>query len=150
MTELKLGAYGFIRFIVPLAPDATMHYHWLLAGLGLIRILYGAIVAMNQSNLRRMLAYSSISHVGLVILGIASFNIQGSIFQLLNFSIIMSGLFLITDFLHHRIGSTDTLSMGDVAQTMPLFASFYLLFGMAGTGISSSNGFIAEHLILFG
>ena len=88
MTGLKLGAYGFIRFMVPMAPDAALHYHWLLAGLGVVGILYGAIIALNQSNLRRMLAYSSISHVGLVVLGISSFNIQGiqgSIFQLLNF-----------------------------------------------------------------
>ena len=153
MTGLKLGAYGFIRFMVPLAPDAATHYHWLLAGLGVIGILYGAIVALNQSNLRRMLAYSSISHVGLVVLGIASFNIQGiqgSIFQLLNFSIIMGGLFLITGFLHHRTGSTDSLSLGGVAHSMPLLTSFFLLFGLAGIGIPGTNGFIGEHLILLG
>jgi len=153
MTGLKLGAYGFIRFMVPLAPDAATHYHWLLAGLGVIGILYGAIVALNQSNLRRMLAYSSISHIGLVVLGIASFNIQGiqgSIFQLLNFSIIMGGLFLITGFLHHRTGSTDSLSLGGVAHSMPLLTSFFLLFGLAGIGIPGTNGFIGEHLILLG
>jgi NADH-quinone oxidoreductase subunit M len=153
MTGLKLGAYGFIRFMVPLAPDAAMHYHWLLAGLGVVGILYGAIIAMNQSNLRRMLAYSSISHMGLVVLGIASFNIQGiqgSIFQLLNFSIIMGGLFLVTGFLHHRIGSTDTLSLGGVAHSMPLLTSFFLLFGLAGMGVPGTNGFVAEHLILLG
>jgi len=153
MTGLKLGAYGFIRFMVPLAPDAATHYHWLLAGLGVIGILYGAIVALNQSNLRRMLAYSSISHVGLVVLGIASFNIQGiqgSIFQLLNFSLIMGGLFLITGFLHHRTGSTDSLSLGGVAHSMPLLTSFFLLFGLAGIGIPGTNGFIGEHLILLG
>jgi len=153
MTGLKLGAYGFIRFMVPLAPDAATHYHWLLAGLGVIGILYGAIVALNQSNLRRMLAYSSISHVGLVVLGIASFNIQGiqgSIFQLLTFSLIMGGLFLITGFLHHRTGSTDSLSLGGVAHSMPLLTSFFLLFGLAGIGIPGTNGFIGEHLILLG
>jgi len=153
MTGLKLGAYGFIRFMVPLAPDAATHYHWLLAGLGVIGILYGAIVALNQSNLRRMLAYSSISHIGLVVLGIASFNIQGiqgSIFQLLNFSIIMGGLFLITGFLHHRTGSTDSLSLGGVAHSMPLLTSFFLLFGLASIGIPGTNGFIGEHLILLG
>jgi len=153
MTGLKLGAYGFIRFMVPLAPDAALHYHWLLAGLGVVGILYGGIIALNQSNLRRMLAYSSISHVGLVVLGIASFNIQGiqgSIFQLLNFSIIMGGLFLMTGFLHHRTGSTDTLSLGGVAHSMPLLASFFLLFGMAAMGVPGTNGFVAEHLILLG
>lgn len=153
ITGLKLGVYGFIRFMVPLAPDAAIHYHWLLAGLGVVGILYGGVVALSQTNLRRMLAYSSISHVGLVVLGIASFNIQGiqgSIFQLLNFSIIMGGLFLVAGFLHHRIGSTDTLNLGGVAHSMPLLASFFLFFGMAAMGVPGTNGFVAEHLILLG
>ena len=153
ITGLKLGAYGFIRYMVPLAPEASLHYHWLLAGFGVIGILYGAIIALNQSNLRRMLAYSSISHVGLVVLGIASFNIQGiqgSIFQLLNFSIIMGGLFLMTGFLHHRTDSTDSLSLGGLAHSMPLLSSFFLLFGLAAMGVPGTNGFVAEHLILLG
>ena len=151
MTGLKLGLYGFIRFVVPLAPQASQHYHWLLAGLGVIGIIYGAIIAMNQSNLRRMLAYSSISHAGLVMLGIATFNIQGiqgAIYQLLNFTVISSGIFILTGFLHHRTGSTDTISLGGVANTMPLLAAFFFLFGLAGMGIPGTNGFIAEHLIL--
>ncbi len=151
MTGLKLGAYGLIRFMIPLAPEAALDYHWLLAGLGVVSILYGTIVALNQSNIRAMLAYSSISHIGLVILGIASYNIQGiqgSIFQLFNFSIIVGGLFLLTGFLHHRTGSTDSLSLGGIASSMPLLASFFMLFGMAGLGIPGTNGFAAEHLIL--
>lgn len=151
MTGLKLGAYGFIRFLIPLTPDASLQYHWLLAGLGVIAILYGAIVAMNQSNIRRMLAYSSISHIGLVVLGIASFNIQGiqgALFQVLNFSVIAGGLFLITGFLHHRTGSCDSLSLGGVAQSMPLLAAFFFLFALASMGVPGTNGFIAEHLIL--
>lgn len=151
MTGLKLGAYGLIRFMIPLAPEAALDYHWLLAGLGVVSILYGTIVALNQSNLRAMLAYSSISHIGLVILGIASYNIQGiqgSIFQLFNFSIIVGGLFLLTGFLHHRTGSTDSISLGGIASSMPLLASFFMLFGMAGLGIPGTNGFAAEHLIL--
>jgi NADH-quinone oxidoreductase subunit M len=151
MTGLKLGAYGFIRFMVPLTPQASLDYHWLLAGLGVTGIIYGAIVAMNQTNLRSMLAYSSISHVGLVVLGIASFNIQGiqgALFQLLNFSIVAGGIFLLTGFLHHRVGSTDSISLGGVAHSMPLLASFFLLFGLAGMGVPGTNGFIAEHLIL--
>lgn len=101
ITGLKLGVYGFIRFMIPLAPEAAVNFHWLLAGLGVVGILYGAIIAINQSNLRSMLAYSSISHLGLVILGIASFNIQGiqgAVYQLLNFTIISGGIFLIIGF----------------------------------------------------
>ena len=151
MTGLKLGLYGFIRFIVPLTPQASQDFHWLLAGLGVIGILYGAIVAMNQSNLRRMLAYSSISHAGLVLLGIAAFNIQGiqgAVYQLLNFTIIAGGIYILSGFLHHRTGSTDTISLGGAATTMPLLASFFFLFGLASMGIPGTNGFIAEHLIL--
>lgn len=151
MTGLKLGAYGFIRFLVPLTPDASLQFHWLLAGLGVIAILYGAIIAMNQSNIRRMLAYSSISHIGLVVLGIASFNIQGiqgALFQVLNFSVVAGGLFLITGFLHHRTGSCDSLSLGGVAQSMPLLAAFFFMFALASMGVPGTNGFVAEHLIL--
>jgi NADH-quinone oxidoreductase subunit M len=151
MTGLKLGAYGIIRFAVPLAPDAAQEFHWLLAGLGVIGILYGAILALAQTNLRRMLAYSSISHVGMVLLGIASFNlqgIQGAVFHLLNFTLIAGGLFLVTGFLHHRIGSTDIVSLGGVVQSMPLLSVFFFLFGLAGMGVPGTNGFPAELLIL--
>ncbi|MBT2969606.1 MAG: NADH-quinone oxidoreductase subunit M [Candidatus Thiodiazotropha sp. (ex Ctena orbiculata)] len=151
MTGLKLGAYGLIRFAVPLAPEAAVEYHWLLAGLGVTGILYGAVLALSQSNLRRMLAYSSISHVGLVVLGIASFNlqgIQGALFQLINFTIVAGGIFLVTGYLHHRVGSTDMVSIGGVARTMPLLTTFFFLFGLAAMGVPGTNGFPAEFLIL--
>jgi NADH-quinone oxidoreductase subunit M len=151
LTGLKLGAYGLIRFVVPLAPNAAQDFHWLLAGLGVFGILYGALAAMSQTNLRRMLAYSSISHVGLVVLGIASFNlqgIQGALFQLLNFTVVAGGLFLITGYLHHRTGSTDLIGLGGVARTMPLLAAFFFLFGLASMGIPGTSGFPAELLIL--
>ncbi len=151
MTGLKLGAYGLIRFTVPLAPDAAQEFHWLLAGLGITGVLYGAILAISQTNLRKMLAFSSVSHVGLVILGIASFStqgIQGALFQLYNFTIVAGGLFILIGFLHHRTGSTELASLGGVAKTMPLLTSFFFIFGLAGLGVPGTNGFIAENLIL--
>jgi len=151
MTGLKLGAYGLLRFAVPLAPNAAQELHWLLAGLGVVGILYGALAAMAQTNLRRMLAYSSISHVGLVVLGIASLNlqgIQGALFQLLNFTIVAGGLFLLTGLLHHRIGSTDHIHLGGLFRTMPLLSAFFFLFGLAAMGVPGTNGFPAELLIL--
>ena len=151
MTGLKLGAYGLIRFTVPLAPDAAQHYHWLLAGLGVVGMLYGALAALSQTNLRRMLAFSSLSHIGLVLLGIASFNlqgIQGALYQLLNFTIVAGGIFLLAGFLHHRVGSTDVLSLGGVAHSMPLLAAFFFLFGLAGMGVPGTNGFPAEFLLI--
>jgi len=151
LTGLKLGAYGLLRFVVPLAPEAALEFHWMLAGLGVVGILYGAVLAARQTNLRRMLAFSSISHVGLVILGIASFTIQGiqgALFQLLNFTIVAGGVCLLAGFLHQRIGSTDLINLGGVAKSMPLLASFFLLFGLAGMGVPGTSGFPAELLIL--
>jgi NADH-quinone oxidoreductase subunit M len=153
VTGLKLGAYGMIRYLLPLAPEAARQYHWLLVGLGVVGVIYGALVALTQTNLRRMLAYSSISHVGLVVLGIASQNlqgIQGALFQLLNFSLVSGGLFLLCGFLHHRTGSTDTLNLGGVATAMPLLSAFFLLLGLASLGVPGTNGFPAEFLILLG
>lgn len=149
---LKVSAYGVIRYVVPLAPQAAQEFAWLLATLGTIAILYGAVAAMAQTNLRRMLAFSSISHVGLVILGIAAFTqqgLQGAVFELLNFVVVSSGMFLITGLLHQRIGSTDIISLGGVARTMPKLTAFFLLFGLASMGIPGTSGFPAEFLILY-
>jgi len=151
MTGLKLGIYGLIRFTVPLAPAAAQEFHWLLAGLGVVGILYGALMALSQTNLRRMLAFSSISHVGLVLLGIAAFTvqgIQGALFQLLNFAIVAGGIFLLSGFLHHRAGSTDVVSLGGVAQRMPLLTAGFFLFGLASMGVPGTNGFPAEFLLI--
>ncbi|MCU7806513.1 MAG: NADH-quinone oxidoreductase subunit M [Candidatus Thiodiazotropha sp. (ex Semelilucina semeliformis)] len=152
LVGLKLGAYGLIRFAIPLAPTAAQELHWLLAGLGVIGVLYGALAAFSQTNLRRMLAYSSMSHVGLVVLGIASFSqqgLQGAVFQLLNFVIIAGGLFLLTGYLQHRLGSTDLIHLGGAAQSMPLLAAFFMFLGLASLGIPGTSGFPAEFLILF-
>lgn len=151
LVGLKLGAYGLIRFAVPLAPGAAQELHWLLAGLGTFGLLYGAVAALAQTNLRGMLAYASLSHVGLVLLGIASFNLQGvegAVLQLLNFSVIAGGLILLTAMLRSRIGSSDSLSLGGAAKTMPLLASLYLLLGLASLGVPGSSGFPAELMIL--
>ncbi|MDQ1363107.1 MAG: NADH-quinone oxidoreductase subunit [Pseudomonadota bacterium] len=153
MTGLKLGVYGMIRFMLPLAPDAALEFQWLLMALGTAGILYGAVIALTQTNLRTMLAWSSISHVGLVVLGLAAFNIQGiqgALFQLLNFSLISGGLFLLTGMLHQRTGSTDSQSLGGVAMNMPLLTAFFFLFGLASMGVPGTNGFAAEHLLLLG
>jgi len=151
LTGLKLGAYGLIRFAVPLAPGAAQELHWLLAGLGTFGLLYGAVAALAQTNLRAMLAYSSLSHVGLVLLGIASFNlqgVQGAVLQLVNFSLVAGGLFLTTAMLQNRLGSTDVLSLGGAARSMPLLASLFLFFGLAGMGVPGTSSFPAELLIL--
>ncbi len=153
LVGLKLGVFGLLRFAVPLAPTAAREYVWLMAGLGLFGMLYGALVALRQSNLRLMLAFSSISHVGLVVAGIAALNmqgVQGAVFQLANFGVIAGGLVLLTGFLHHRLGSTDLASLGGLAQPLPHLTGFFLLLGMAAIGLPGTNGFVAELLILLG
>lgn len=153
MTGLKLGAYGLIRFLFPLAPNVAHEFHWLLAGLGVVAIIYGALAALAQSNLRRMLAFSSISHVGLVVLGMSSFTVQGvqgALFGLLNFTLTSGGLFLLAGFIQQRLGSVDLVHMGGLARPMPWVATFFLLFGLAGMGMPLTSGFPGELLLLIG
>ena len=151
MTGLKLGAYGLIRYAIPLAPGAAQDFHWLLAGLGITGVIYGAVAAIAQTNLRRLLAYASVSHVGLVVLGISSFSlqgVQGALFQLLNFTMIAGGLFLLTGFLHQRTGSSDLVHLGGAGRSMPLLTAFYFILAVASLGIPGTSGFPAEFLIL--
>jgi len=153
LTGLKLGAFGILRFALPLAPSAAVQHSWILGILGAITLIYGALIALQQSNLRRLLAYASISHVGLVIIGIASLNmqgLQGAIFQLLNFTLIASSLMLIAGFLQHRFGSTELVHLGGLAKVMPRLVSLYFLFMLASIGVPGTSGFAAELLLLIG
>ncbi len=153
MTGIKLGAYGLLRVAIPMAPEAARHLHWLLAGLGVVGILYGAMIALSQSNLRRMLAFSSISHVGLVVLGLASMTVQGTqgaVFQLLNFTLVSGGMFLLVGQIHRRFGTTDLIHLGGLARSMPIAATFFLLLGLASLGMPLTSGFPAENLLLIG
>lgn len=115
LAGLKLGVYGILRFTIPLAPIAAIEFSWILSAIGVITLIYGALIALQQTNLRRLLAFASVSHVGMVIIAIASLNIQGlqgAIFQLLNFTLIASALMLIAGFIQHRLGSTDAIHLG--------------------------------------
>lgn len=148
---LKLGVYGLLRFALPLAPNAAGQIHWLLAGLGTLGILYGAVTALAQSNLKAMLACWSVSHVGLAVLGVATRTpqgIQGSILLLLSFVLASGGLYLLLDLLERRTGSCDVQQLGGLAQSWPLLAGFFLCFGLAGLGMPGTLGFPAELAIL--
>ncbi|MCF6190591.1 MAG: NADH-quinone oxidoreductase subunit M [Cocleimonas sp.] len=148
---LKLGAYGLLRFTIPMAPDAAHSFQWLLIALGIIGVVYGAVAALSQTNIRRMLAFSSLSHVGMIVLGIATFSIQGiqgAVFQLLNLTMVAGGLFLLTGFLLQRTGSTDVISLGGVAKSMPLLTSFFFFLGLANMGVPGTSTFPAEFLII--
>ncbi|MGZ4994863.1 MAG: complex I subunit 4 family protein, partial [Methylobacter sp.] len=151
LTGLKLGAFGIIRFAMPLAPSAAVQYSWVLGILGAITLVYSALIALQQTNLRRLLAYASVSHVGLVIVGIASLNmqgIQGAIFQLLNFTMIAGSLMLVAGFIQHRLGSTEAIHLGGLAKVMPRLTTFYFLFALAGIGVPGTSGFPAELLLI--
>ncbi|MEQ1635157.1 MAG: NADH-quinone oxidoreductase subunit M [Methylococcales bacterium] len=151
LTGLKLGVFGIIRFTLPLAPLATVKYNWALTILGAVTLLYGALIALRQTNLRRLLAFASISHVGLVIMGIASLTIQGlqgALLQLFNFSVIAGSLMLIAGFIQHRLGSNEAIQLGGLAKVVPRLTCAYFLFTLASIGIPGTSGFPAE-LLLF-
>jgi len=150
---LKLGVYGLLRVAVPLLPWAAQQHRWLLAILGAITLVYGALLAMQQSNLRRLLAYAGVSHVGLVVMAIASFTLQGlqgALMQLLNFGIVASCLMLIAGMLQQRLGSNEVLHLGGLAKPMPRLATLFFLFAFASLGLPGLNGFPAELLMIWG
>jgi len=151
LVGLKLGVYGLIRFAIPLAPEAAVDMHWLLAGLGTLTLLYGAVGILAQSNLRVALAYASVCHVGLAILGLAAFSaqaVQGAVALLLSFAVATGGALLLLEFLRQRTGSTDVHSLGGAAKTMPLLASGLLICGMAGVGMPGTSSFPGEFLLI--
>ena len=150
---LKLGAFGILRFAMPLAPSAAVEYSWVLGIFGAVTLIYGALIALQQTNLRRLLAYASISHVGLVIVGIASLNtlgIQGAVFQLLNFTLVAASLMLVAGMIQHRLGSTETVHLGGLAKVMPRLTCFYFLFAFASMAVPGTSGFPAELMLVFG
>ncbi|WP_036243181.1 complex I subunit 4 family protein [Methylobacter luteus] len=153
LTGLKLGAFGLLRYTMPLTPAASVEYAWVLGILGAITLVYGAMIALQQTNLRRLLAYASVSHVGLVIVGIATLNmqgIQGAVFQLLNFTLIASCLMLIAGFIQHRLGTTEVIHLGGLAKVMPRLTAFFFLFAIASIGVPGASGFPAELLLIIG
>ncbi|MBP6367939.1 MAG: NADH-quinone oxidoreductase subunit M [Nitrosomonas sp.] len=153
LVGLKLGIYGILRFAMPLAPIAAVEFSWILSVIGAFTLIYGALIALQQTNLRRLLAYASVSHVGLVMVGIASLNIQGfqgAIFQLINFTFVASALMLVAGFIHHRLGSTEAIHLGGLAKVMPKLTFFYFLFTLASIGVPGTSGFPAELLMIVG
>lgn len=150
---LKLGIYGMLRFLLPLTPDAVLEYQRILALLGAVTLVYAALVALRQTNLRNLLAYAGISHVGLVVMGLASMTeqgVQGAIFQLFNFTLIAFPLMLLAGSLQQRLGSTELLHMGGLAGVMPRLATLCLLFALASLGAPLTGAFPAELLLLIG
>ncbi len=150
---LKMGTYGFIRFSLPILPEATHYFVPMVAGLSIIGIVYGALVALAQSDWKRLVAYSSVSHMGMVMLGMFSLNpvgIVGSIVQQINHGISTGALFLIVGNVYERRHTREISEYGGLSKVMPVFAAVFLIMTMSSIGLPALNGFIGELLILQG
>lgn len=150
---LKMGTYGFVRFLMPLFPDAVEAYLPVLIALALIGIIYGAMVAFAQKDLKKLVAYSSVSHLGVVMLGVFVLNVQGmqgGIYQMVNHGISTGALFIIVGMLYDRRHTKKIADFGGIAKVMPLFAAFFLLATLSSIGLPLLNGFIGEFLVLLG
>ena len=150
---LKLGSYGFLRFALPMFPDAAVHFAGLLAVLSVVAIVYGALVAMVQTDIKKLVAYSSVSHMGFIMLGIASMTVigtQGAMLQMLNHGISTGALFLLVGMLYDRAHTRRIADFGGVALKMPVFTAFFLIVTLSSIGLPLTNGFAGEFLILNG
>ncbi|MBW2450768.1 MAG: NADH-quinone oxidoreductase subunit M [Deltaproteobacteria bacterium] len=150
---LKMGTYGYVRFAIPLFPVATMNYTPLLATLAVIGIIYGALVAMMQDDVKKLVAYSSVSHLGFVMLGVFAMNLQGlsgGMLQMINHGISTGALFLIVGFIYERRHTRLIVDFGGLSKVMPVFATIFMIVTFSSIGLPGTNGFVGEFLILVG
>jgi len=160
---LKIGGYGLVRFSLPIVPDASAELDWLVIGLSLVAITYIGFVALAQSDMKKLIAYSSISHMGFVTLGLfltfailrntgeltgAGLGISGAMVQMISHGFISGAMFLAVGVLYDRMHSREISSYGGVANTMPWFAMFAVLFFMANSGLPGTSGFVGEFMII--
>lgn len=150
---LKLGAYGFLRFSMPIAPDAAREYAWVIVALSLIAVIYIGLVAMVQRDMKKLVAYSSVAHMGFVTLGFFLFNelgVSGAIVQMIAHGFVSGAMFLCIGVLYDRVHSREIADYGGVVNTMPKFAAFAVLFGMANCGLPATAGFVGEWMVILG
>jgi NADH-quinone oxidoreductase subunit M len=150
---LKLGGYGFIRLSLPIAPDASHALAGFVIALSLIAVVYIGLVALVQSDMKKLIAYSSISHMGFVTMGIFLFNglgLEGAVLQMVSHGFVSGALFLCVGVLYDRMHSRNIADYGGVVNTMPVFASFFMLFAMANAGLPATSGFVGEFLVTLG
>lgn len=150
---LKTGAYGLIRFAVPLFPDASMHFAPVAMLLGIVGIIYGAIAALSQTDFKRLVAYSSVSHMGFILLGVYAWNtlaLQGAIMQMIAHGFSTAALFMIAGALQERLHTRDMREMGGLWQQMPRMGAVAMFFIIAALGLPGLGNFVAEFLILLG
>ncbi|WP_292975956.1 NADH-quinone oxidoreductase subunit M [Nitrosomonas sp.] len=150
---LKLGGYGFLRFSLPIAPDASHELSWIVISLSLIAIVYIGIVAIMQKDMKKLVAYSSVSHMGFVTLGFFLFNpigMEGGMVQMISHGFISGALFLCVGVLYDRLHTRLIADYGGVVNKMPAFAAFFMLFAMANSGLPGTSGFVGEFMVIMG
>jgi NADH-quinone oxidoreductase subunit M len=150
---LKLGAYGFLRFSMPIAPDASREWAWLMIALSLVAVVYVGLVALVQQDMKKLVAYSSVAHMGFVTLGFFIFNdlgVAGGLVQMIAHGFVSGAMFLCIGVLYDRVHSREIASYGGVVNTMPKFAAFALLFAMANCGLPATAGFVGEWMVILG
>jgi NADH-quinone oxidoreductase subunit M len=150
---LKMGTYGFVRFALPLFPDASVQFAPFVFGLGLAGILYGALVAMVQRDVKKLVAYSSIAHLGFVMLGTFALNdegLKGAVLQMVNHGLSTGALFLLVGMIYERRHTREISAFGGIAKPMPVYAAMFGIVTMSSIGLPALNGFVGEYLILLG
>ena len=150
---LKVGAYGFIRFSMPIAPDASHALAGMMIALSLIAVVYIGLVALTQADMKKLVAYSSISHMGFVTLGLFIFNaygMEGALLQMISHGFVAGALFLCIGVMYDRVHSRQIVDYGGVVNTMPVFAAFFMLFAMANSGLPGTSGFVGEFMVIMG
>lgn len=150
---LKLGAYGFLRFSLPIAPDASHYLSGFIITLSLIAVIYIGLVALVQKDMKKLVAYSSIAHMGFVTLGFFVFNemaVQGAIVQMISHGFVSAAMFLCIGVLYDRVHSREIADYGGVVNTMPKFAALFVLFSMANCGLPATSGFVGEFMVILG
>ncbi|MBF0161345.1 MAG: NADH-quinone oxidoreductase subunit M [Magnetococcales bacterium] len=150
---LKMGAYGFLRFSLPILPDASRFFVPFIFALSLVAIVYTALVALMQKDLKKLIAYSSVSHMGFVTIGLFAYNqqgLEGGILQMVNHGITAAALFLLVGVIYDRMHTREIARFGGIAHRMPIYAVIFMVFTMSSVGLPGTNGFIGEFLILLG
>ncbi len=150
---LKMGAYGFLRFSVPMLPEASQYFQPFMFTLGVVAVIYTSLVALAQEDMKKLIAYSSIAHMGVVIIGIFTFNQQGldgALFQMLSHGVVSASLFLCVGVVYDRIHTREIARYGGLADRMPAYALVFMLFTMASIGLPGTAGFVGEFLVLVG
>jgi NADH-quinone oxidoreductase subunit M len=150
---LKMGGYGFLRFSLPMFPEASAHFIWLIYGLSMVAVVYTSLVALVQQDMKKLIAYSSVAHMAIVTVGLFAFNqqgIEGSIIVMLSHGLVSGALFLCVGVIYDRLHTRDIGRYGGLAINMPKYALFFMLFTMASVGLPGTSGFIGEFLALAG